>query len=406
MLKQDITRPIARAPRHWHFVYAFIALLAIYLSNGRTFGQIDSLPASLLPVALLVDGSITYDGIIEGLDRGKVPSGFRQTDRGLVSLFPVATGLLALPFYAPVIALKALVSTPSLQGWVHFSWDFQKVPAAVFAALAVLAFWRLCEAAEFPLSLSLGLTLWLAFGSELFAIGAQALWQHGPGTLAVIATMDAQLRLRHQSNVRGALALSAFSALAVAIRPSNLLIAGPFGLLALKQNPRLWLPLLTPAAALLALQLAYNLHFFGAILGNYAWVPSAVAPGNLVHGLLGLLFSPGRGLLVYFSIAGLSAAALAIRPRTLADPTAAVAGLGVVAATLLSASYYVWWGGWSYGPRFLSEIEPAILLLLGFARRGMSEGLRRGFLVALFALLPYGGSSASSPSIWVAPPRM
>src|SRR5262245_4725508 len=337
-------RFVARMPRRARFIYAFLILLSFFLSNGRVIGQIDSIPAALLPVALLVEGSLTYDGIIEGLGRGKAPEGFVKTTHGLVSFFPIMTGLMALPIYAPVIAIMRLLASPSPQDWVKLAWRFQKLPAAVFATLAVLAFWRLCEAIEFASSLSICLTLWLAFGSELFSVGAQSLWQHGPGMLAVIATVDAQVRLRNHPTTRQALVLSTFCGLAIAIRPTNVLIVGPFGLLGLVQQPRLWLPLFAPVAAALALLIAYNLHFFGVELGGYAWVPRTVAIGNLGQGLPGLLFSPGRGLLIYFVVTAVAAAALALRPRTLTDPTAAAAVFGAVATFLLFSCFPWWWG--------------------------------------------------------------
>jgi len=370
--------------------WAFLALFAIYISNDRVVGQIDSRPHSLLPIVVLVDGSLTFDRMAEALGGGDEPNGFRRTKHGLVSYYQIATGLLAVPFYAPVVAVKALVSSPSSQDWVEFAWNFQKLPAAIFAALAVLVFWRLCETAEFPPTLSLGLTLWFAFGSELFSIGAQSLWQHGPGTLVIVAAMLAQLRLQRRPSVGAALALSAFCALAVTIRLPNLLMAAPFGLIGLKQNPRLWLPLTLPALILLGLQLAYNVHFFGGVLGNYDWATSRVAMGTWMKGLPGEFWSPGRGLLIYFAVSAVAALALALRPQTFANPTAAAGGFAVVAMCLFYAGYDVWWGGWGYGPRYLSEIEPIILMLLGLAWRGMGDRLRGILLIAIFALLPFG----------------
>lgn len=405
-----VTRLFDRMSRRRRFAYAFLALVGVYLANGRVAGEVDCLPAALLPIAVLVDGSLTYDGIIAGLERGPVPAGFSQSPHGLVSVFPVATGLLAIPFYAPAVIAKALLSSPTLPGWVNFAWRYQKVPAAIVGALTVLIFWRLCEDNDMPAHLALGLTLWLAFGSELYSTGAQALWQHGPGTLAVVGAMQAQARLRRRATAGVALTLSFFCGLAIVVRPTNALVVGPFGLLGLKESPRHWLSLLLPGAVLVALQLAYNLHFYAAVLGNYAWAPSQLAFANLAEGLLGLLVSPGRGLLVYFSVAGLASAALILRPRTLLHPAAGAACLAIVASTTFAASYHQWWGGWSYGPRFLSEIEPAILLLLGLAWMGLSPRAQRGLLVLLFALLPFGilvqavGAYDNSATTWTSIP--
>jgi hypothetical protein len=385
-----IRRLISRTPRRRLAVVAFLLLVNIYLSNDRVIGQIDSVPSSLLPVALLVDGTLTFDKFAEALGGGDQPNGFRRTNHGLVSWYPIATGILAVPFYGPVVAVKALVASPSRQDWVQFAMQFQKLPAAVFAALAVLVFWGLCEVAEFSTELSVALTLWFAFGSELFSIGSQTLWQHGPGTLAVVAGLSAQLRLLRRPSVKAALALSAFCAVAVAIRLPNILIAGPIGLIGLLQARRLWLPLVVPALIVLGLLVAYNLHFFGGLLGNYDWAPRQIATGTWWAGLPGLLWSPGRGLFIYFAVSLIALLALALRPRTLMNPSALSAGLGAVAALLFYAGYDTWWGGWCYGPRYLSEIEPIILLLLGLACCRMRVQLRRGFCIAVFALLPYG----------------
>jgi|SRR5579871_192123 len=385
-----IRRLISRTPRRRLMLVAFLLLVNIYLSNDRVIGQIDSVPSSLLPVALLIDGTLTFDKFAEALGGGDQPNGFRRTDHGLVSWYPVATGILAVPFYVPVVAVKALISSPSPQDWVQFAMEFQKLPSAVFAALAVLVFWRLCEAAEIATEMSVALTLWFAFGSELFSIGSQTLWQHGPGTLAVVAGLDAQLRLLRRPSVKTAVALSAFCALAVAIRLPNILIAGPIGLVGLKQVRRLWLPLTLPALVVLGLLLAYNLHFFGGLLGNYDWAPRQIAAGTWWAGLPGLLWSPGRGLFIYFAVSLVALLALALRPSILTNPSAFSAGLAVAGALLFYAGYDVWWGGWCYGPRYLSEIEPILLLLLGLAWRGMRARLRRGFCIAVFALLPYG----------------
>ncbi len=381
---------IARIPARARLIYAFLILLSLFLSNGRVINQIDSTPASLLPVALLVDGSLTYDGIIQGFGDRVPEEIFPKTSHGRASFWPITTGLMAVPIYAPFIGAMELFVSPSPRQWIKFALDFQKLPAAVFAALAVLAFWRLCEAVEFPYRLSICLTLWLAFGSELFSTGAQALWQHGPGTLAVVAAVDAQVRLSNRPTTTKALVLSAFCGLAIAIRPTNVLIVGPFGLLGLMQHPRLWSPLIAPVVGTVALLIAYNLYFFGAALGGYAWAPSAVAAANVVHGLPGLLFSPGRGLLIYFSITVVAVAALALRPRTLTDPTAAAAIFGVMATFLFFSCFRGWWGGYSYGPRYLSEIEPLILLLTGVAWRRMNRPLQRGFLAVAFGLLLFG----------------
>ena len=84
------------------------ALLAVYLSNGKTLGSGDTLPARYLPLALLQDGTfhldafpILYDerareGRIDGL-----PYYLVRAKGHYVSWYPVGAPLLAVPPTSP-----------------------------------------------------------------------------------------------------------------------------------------------------------------------------------------------------------------------------------------------------------------------------------------------------------------
>src|SRR5579859_8150437 len=78
----------------------FLASLAIYLSNARIIA-VDSAANSLLPVALLTRGSLTFDGLV---DPSPLPPTYAATPRGIVCYYPIATGLMAVPIYALPVA--------------------------------------------------------------------------------------------------------------------------------------------------------------------------------------------------------------------------------------------------------------------------------------------------------------
>src|SRR6202000_3120944 len=91
--------------------------------------------------------------------------------------------------------------------------------------------------------------------------------------------------------------------------------------------------------------------------------------GGAIVALAGELISPNRGLLIYtpivlFSIVG------AIRAARIQTRDAArlvwLAGASVV--LLLGYAFYpLWFGGWTYGPRFLTDTMPVACLLLVYA---------------------------------------
>lgn len=95
--------------------------------------------------------------------------------------------------------------------------------------------------------------------------------------------------------------------------------------------------------------------------------------------------SPSRGLLVYspvlaFSLVGLG---LALRhPGVLTPRSLSVA---VVASLFLMGKYSVWWGGWSFGPRLLSDYLPALVPFMGplWGRIEASPALRWTFRALL-----------------------
>ncbi len=117
------------------------------------------------------------------------------------------------------------------------------------------------------------------------------------------------------------------------------------------------------AAAILAVPLLYNLHYFGNVLGGYGGKQQGIQLGFLAKGLPGLLASPNRGLLVFTPVAivGIFGMIRALR-RPSKDPVLAAFSIAAIAFALLHAAFYTWAGGWSFGPRYLTELMPILAL--------------------------------------------
>jgi len=109
--------------------------------------------------------------------------------------------------------------------------------------------------------------------------------------------------------------------------------------------------------------------------------------------LWGLIFSPFRGLLFYSPILALmlfvwAKARISDLRTKIAKPKDLLCGLAksyvfsfAFCSLLLFSSYYMWWGGWCYGPRHLI---PAAILLLYEGVKLLSE---RGFSKSMFITL-------------------
>ena len=129
----------------------------------------------------------------------------------------------------------------------------------------------------------------------------------------------------------------------------------------------------------------------------YYWLKRLVVarPGSVGVRLYGLLFSPSRGFFTFspFFLLVLGGAVWFLRPVKrhslfLFSLTWFVLQLVIVARATR------WWGGWSYGPRLLTEVIPAFVLLTILLWRELSPRLtarRRYALVAAYLLLGAAG---------------
>ena len=243
----------------------------------------------------------------------------------------------------------------------------EKFSASLIAALSALfvylALRELCERRA-----ALWLTVLYALGTNTWTISSQALWQHGFSELSLSLMVYALLKARQQDSWLLVAGLGA--ALATANRPPNIF----FALLALVYAWRFysWKVfnfLLFPLIIGVPL-LAYNFLYFGNLAGGYGL--TGVGPAGMLRGLLnfhqagllGTLSSPSRGLLVYspftlFSLWG--AGYLWCRQ---ADPVLRYMSLGVLGQIFFYSQAPMWWGGHSFGPRFLTDIVPLLCLML------------------------------------------
>lgn len=112
-----------------------------------------------------------------------------------------------------------------------------------------------------------------------------------------------------------------------------------------------------------AIALAYNAARFGSPFETGYGRELGEWTTPLWEGIRGLLASPGRGLFIYAPAVVLS---LLMMPRfaTRAPELAAFGALSLLTLVLFYARWYMWEGGWCWGPRFLVPILPAVLLPL------------------------------------------
>ena len=372
-----------------------LSLLAfgVYCANGHAIPTGDSEATALMPVVLLTQGNLLMEGYaayyIKHFGHDSTHFLFRSR-YGLVPIYPIATGLAITPLYALPVWLYG--RTPrTIEDWVHFAERAEKPVAALVAALSVGLFYLLALRLGLRSGWAVALTLAFAFATEAWSTHSQALWQHGMGVLALLAASLLALRHLEVPTLGSGFAFGAACALALAVRPTNALFVLPLWCwTVLRPRPR-WLALgAACAAAPLAVGaalIAYNLLLFGRATSGYSWTTSP-SPGDA---LLAVLGSPGRGLFIYFPLAllGILGAVRVLRSGPLRRSIYAPWIVSVAAQVALVASFANWWGGFSYGPRLLSEIEPFLLLL---AIPLIEAGPGRLFKAAFWLLLAWSAA--------------
>jgi hypothetical protein len=193
------------------------------------------------------------------------------------------------------------------------------------------------------------------------------MWQHGPSLLFLAAALALLLR----ESPRVAAWSGLFLGLAVVNRPPNVVLVAPLALFVLLRRKGAG-PLF---AVLAAIPFLFHAMYAAAYLGSpfatgywNAFPEVANFRGNPLVGLAGLLVSPSRGLFVFspiFLFASLGAA-ISLRDKR-RWPVAPFLAAGTVLLVLLYSRWTTWWGGHTFGYRYLIETLPGLMIFLAIA---------------------------------------
>ena len=352
--------------RPWRAGVLSLTAFLVYNLNVREISSQDTIPARVLPVELIRDHRLDLDRYFRDEPRGAhLPYWVQRVQGHYVSSYPLVPGLLAVPIYlVPVIV------------WGGDSWLLinllAKLSASGLAAASVLVVYLVARKLGGEAS-ALAAALVYAFGTSTWSVTSQGLWGHGPAQLGLAVTLYAILRAEEAAAWRWFAVAGLASGVMVASRPPTVLMAAALALYAVTHRRASGVAYLVSFATVGATVVAYNLATFGALQGGYAELNRTHAQYHamagawdtpLRTGLLGLLASPSRGLLIYspalaFAFIGLILT-LAERRQSLWPYLAA----GVVGTLLLLAKFSVWWGGHSFGPRLIADVLPALVLFM------------------------------------------
>jgi hypothetical protein len=397
-----------------------LVLAAFYLMNGREVGTYDTAPGSLIPLAIVRGDGIYLERFEPRLMsfNGVLPVYVSRFGSHIVSRYPIAPGLLALPLVAPQVVYYDLTEP----GWdrdfvLEFDrcrWMARRASAVIAALTAALLHQLLVRLGAGGAALPAALTA--ALGSSLWSTASRTLWEHGPAALALTATVYLLLP-RPLPRWRAALAGVSVASL-VAFRAPDLLFALVILAWVAWHRPRRLAAFLPGPLILGMLLVGYNWWFFGTIEGGQAEVErlhrvmhrvGGPWSGNLWDGLAGTLLSPNRGLFVFGPWVVVALATSPAAARGLARGSLVRWLLvALVPYGLMFSKYAVWWGGHCFGPRYWTDAVPLLTILLAF---GMRWSWRHSRAVTLlfaatiaFSVFVHAVGAFCYPSSWNAHP--
>jgi hypothetical protein len=357
-------------------VLLFALLSVVYHSNLRPIVSSDSLPSSLIPFSVWLDGSVTLDRFAPFLQQQGWYADLVMLRSGSHwhSTYPIAGPLLVTPLYFPAVFLPKL-PPETLVVIARIAEKFVATALAAAAAIALLLLLRRLTTDR----AAWWLTLIFALGTANWSICSQALWQHTFGQLAIIGFVYAVDRMPATPWAAGVCAASA-----IAIRPTNVVLAVALALVLwlIRARPAEWVRAFAPILIAGAATAAYNFTVFHRISGGY----DALQPGRFWTGLPAILLSPGRGLFIYTPVAAFAFAAFAARARAIRDKHRPLVAASVTIAVLhiaVIACWRMWWGGYTWGPRLLTEILAPVMVLIAVGLPAITAGrLKRAFVAA------------------------
>jgi hypothetical protein len=313
----------------------------------------------------------------------------------LLYVYPWGSPLLSLPVVAIFNAARFRVAP-------HHKYNSDnelRMQAIIAAGLCAITIWIIYQTAGYllPLRWSLMIALGAAFGTSIWSSASRTLW---PQTWAVLLiTIGIWILL--SGNTRPFL-LGTVLAWACLVRPQVIPdVAAITGyVLARYERPFFWR--YVAAGVLWTIPVCAMMWFYTGGFFSALYHPGMLDfPDQFWQRLYGVLFSPSRGLMVFSPIA-LVPIYLTIRywkvllERHLAIVASAIVGMHLV----MLSSWFMWWGGGSYGPRMLLETVPWFVLLAILGIRAFLEdsglNVRRRLVMGSIAAIVLTASIATN----------
>lgn len=303
----------------------------------------------------------------------------------LYSIFPIGVSVITIPFVF-IIDKSGLFyfNLEEFQTQGFSPLYLELFIASLFIALtAVFIFLIACLFLK--RNYSLLVTFIFAFCTSAWSTASRGLWQHGPSMLMLTITLYLILLAKNKPwLVQFASIPLAFS---YVIRPTNSLSIFLLTIFVLFQYRQYFFRYSLWAMTIVIPFLLFNLSIYHSFLSPY-YMPQKIGSNpHFFEALAGNLISPARGLFIFsptllFSIYGII---LKIQNASIQKLDYCLFS-SLFLHWIVISSFPHWWAGWSFGPRFFSDMIPYFIYFLIPAVVYLSklQGIKNAVFLSIF----------------------
>lgn len=335
----------------------FVIMFQVYFKSPMV-GCADTVwtvPASL---SLIHEGNLNLDEYAQY--RGYY---IENVNNHYLPIFPIGVPILAAPFiYATELVFPIIGYSIDQQIGSGFPFFIERLVASIFVALSGVFIFLITR-----LFVSLGWSLTsvfiYAFCTSAWSMASRALWQHGPSMLMLSIAL--YLILLSKDNPK----VIQYSALPLAfsyvIRPTNSISYAILTMLVFLSFRKYFIRYLLWSAVIFVPFVLYNVNIYGALLSPY-YMPERLGYGaTFLEALAGNLISPARGLFIFSPIFLASVVGIGLRITKREMKKIDYFLILIIFFHWISISSFPhWWGGFSYGPRFFSDMIPFLIYFM------------------------------------------
>jgi hypothetical protein len=354
---------------YWFFL-ALVSLVIFLLPFFATvsYSDADSQYSLLVSQSILENRTIRLDayrqaGVILDEDYR-----LYEKDGHLYYYFPPGASLFSLPIVSAARLVGMDMTVPAHEA------ALQNLLSAILCAVTFLfLFGAIHHFLDWPTSLFIASVF--LFGSSLISNLGTALWSsHFATTFAVVVLY---LLTRSESDpsrqIPGVLVGTLLFA-AYLSRPTLLI----FILLIMAALFLQWRAVFWKAMAayipLLLLFIVFNWQEYGQILPDYYTLSRFDQSNQIWIPLYGHLLSPSRGLLIFSPFLALTLIGGCLTfPSLRQRPLFWLVVLWFSLHLMAVSRFNHWWGGWSFGPRLMTEVIPGLALLTAMVWQTLSQ---------------------------------